>query len=305
MPSGRRMHASYLNPGTIFFVARIDGETVGTCALIADGPFGLPSDRAFAEENDALRASVAGPIYEAGSLAVRAEYRRSTRRIVMRLFAAMTRVALVEFPDAPVPLAVTPENERFYAAMAGAPRHRRRPPAVRRPGGAAARPAAPRWPPTAPSGRRRPSAAMDALLTEPRPGLAHGPPLAAAAAVRVARRRSWTSRGSPTPWRRRSALLAERYPDALARILCRGRDARSPPSAAEGPDAPLLRASPGHADTHGVIRIAGTSPAPRRSTTARSSSRWSCAATFMLVLVPFAQSGRVSTSVAAAASASC
>ncbi len=118
-PSGRRMHAAYLNPGTVFFVARIDGETVGTCALIADGPFGLPSDRAFAEENDALRAATRGTIYEAGSLAVRSEYRRSTRRIVMRLFAAMTRVALAEFPEAPVPLAVTPENRRFYAAMAG------------------------------------------------------------------------------------------------------------------------------------------------------------------------------------------
>ena len=118
-PSGRRMHASYLNPGTAFFVARVDGETVGTCALIADGPFGLPSDRAFAEENDALRDATLGTIYEAGSLAVRSEYRRSTRRIVMRLFAAMTRVALAEFPDAPVPLAVTPENQRFYAAMAG------------------------------------------------------------------------------------------------------------------------------------------------------------------------------------------
>ena len=119
-PSGRRMHASYLNPGTIFFVARIDGEAVGTCALIADGPFGLPSDRAFAEENDAMRARVGGAVYEAGSLAVRGEYRRSTRRIVMRLFAAMTRVALAEFPNAPVPLAVSPENRRFYSAMAGA-----------------------------------------------------------------------------------------------------------------------------------------------------------------------------------------
>ena len=56
-PSGRRMHPAYLNPGTVFFVARVDGETVGTCALIADGPFGLPSDRAFAEENDLLRAA--------------------------------------------------------------------------------------------------------------------------------------------------------------------------------------------------------------------------------------------------------
>lgn len=119
-PSGRRMHASYLNPGTIFFVARIDGSPVGACALIADGPFGLPSDRAFAEENDALRHGTEEVLREAGSLVVAHAHRRSTRRIVMRLFAAMTRIARTEFPDAPVPLAVAPENERFYTSLAGA-----------------------------------------------------------------------------------------------------------------------------------------------------------------------------------------
>jgi hypothetical protein len=119
-PSGRRMHASYLNPGTIFFVARMEGVPVGACAFVADGPFGLPSDRAFAEENDALRAATGETLHEAGSLVVAHAHRRSTRRIVMRLFAAMTRVALVEFPDAPVPLAVGPENERFYTSLAGA-----------------------------------------------------------------------------------------------------------------------------------------------------------------------------------------
>ena len=120
-PSGRRMHPSYLNPGTVFLVARIDGETVGTCAMVADGPFGLPSDRAFAEENDLMRAE--GPVVrECGSLAVSGSHRRHTRRIVMRLFAAATRLALDEFPDSPVVVAVTPENERFYAAIAGAVR---------------------------------------------------------------------------------------------------------------------------------------------------------------------------------------
>lgn len=118
--SGRRMHASYLNPGTVFFVARMDGVPVGTCALIADGPFGLPSDRAFAEENDAMRAESGLLLHECGSLAVRNTARRHTRRIVMRVIAAMTRLALEEFPDAPVPMAVAPENQRFYAAIVGA-----------------------------------------------------------------------------------------------------------------------------------------------------------------------------------------
>jgi hypothetical protein len=119
-PSGRRMHMSYLNPGTAFFVARIDGEPVGTCALIADGPFGLPSDRAFVEENDAMRAEGTGRLHECGSLAVGRRYRRHTRRIVTRVVAAMTRVANAEYPDAPVPMAVAPENLRFYEALVGA-----------------------------------------------------------------------------------------------------------------------------------------------------------------------------------------
>ena len=220
-PSGRRMHPAYLNPGTVFFVARVDGETVGTCALIADGPFGLPSDRAFAEENDLLRAAYPGTIYEAGSLAVRSEHRRSTRRIVMRLFAAMTRIALVEFPEAPVPLAVTPENRRFYAAMAGTldvagPRPLYGAPAVLLQTGATALAAhcAQRTTPT--------QRAMDALLTERSP--------------------SWfTDRRSrlplPSDWlgtlldeqgvtgalAAQIRLLAERYPDALDRILSAAR----------------------------------------------------------------------------------
>ena len=44
-------------PGHLFLVARIDGRRPGRCAVVVDGPFGLPSDRAFAEENDALRPS--------------------------------------------------------------------------------------------------------------------------------------------------------------------------------------------------------------------------------------------------------
>ena len=106
------MHLSYLNPGTAFFVARLDGEVVGTCAMIADGPYGLPSDRAFIEENDALRAT--GRLFEHGSLAIAREHRRHTRRIMLRLGAAMTRTAIEEHPDSPLVLAVAPENLRFY-----------------------------------------------------------------------------------------------------------------------------------------------------------------------------------------------
>lgn len=119
-PSGRRMHLSYLNPGTTFFVARMDGEPVGASALVADGPFGLPSDRAFAEENDALRRAGSGVVHESGSLSVLRTHRRHTRRILMRLIAAMSRVTLADYPTAPIPIAVAPENLRFYQALVDA-----------------------------------------------------------------------------------------------------------------------------------------------------------------------------------------
>lgn len=118
--SGRRFHMSYLNPGTTFFVAHLDGEPVGTCALIADGPFGLPSDRAFVEENDAMRAERTGRLHECGSLAVARRNRRHTRRVMTHVVAAMTRVAFEEFPDAPVSMAVAPGSLRFYEALVGA-----------------------------------------------------------------------------------------------------------------------------------------------------------------------------------------
>jgi len=117
-PSGRRMHPAYLNPGTVFMLAHMDGDVVGTCAIVADGPFGLPSDRAFQEENDALRD--AGSLCECGSLTVSRRHRRHTRRIVMRMFATASRVARDEFADSAVVIAVTPENERFYRAIAAA-----------------------------------------------------------------------------------------------------------------------------------------------------------------------------------------
>ena len=119
-PSGRRMHPAYLNPGTVFLLAHMDGEVVGTCAIVADGPFGLPTVRAFQEENDLLRAASPGGLWECGSLTVSRRHRRNTRRIVMRMFAAASRVARDEFPDSTVVIAVTPENARFYSGIAAA-----------------------------------------------------------------------------------------------------------------------------------------------------------------------------------------
>ena len=118
-PSGMRLHASYLNPGTVFALARIDGEPVGAAVVVVDGPFGLPSDRAFAEENDALRSLGPDPIHECGSFVVRAQWRRHTRRVFVRAIAALTRIALVNSPCSPVVITASPETERFYGAILG------------------------------------------------------------------------------------------------------------------------------------------------------------------------------------------
>lgn len=117
-PSGRRMHPSYLNPGLRFLVARIRGETVGAIAMVPDGPFGVPADRAFVEEIDALRAT-GRPVCEVGSLVIRAEWRRLTRRIYLRLLAATVRQVWERHRDAHMILAVTPESERFNVNLFG------------------------------------------------------------------------------------------------------------------------------------------------------------------------------------------
>jgi hypothetical protein len=119
-PSGRRMIAPYLNPGTVFFLATVDGEPVGALALIPDGPFGLPSDRSFREELDLIRRS-GTPIFEAGSLVVRGPWRRHTRAIVAALVGASMRV-FRETPGAVAVISVEPRQESFYRSMLAAER---------------------------------------------------------------------------------------------------------------------------------------------------------------------------------------
>jgi hypothetical protein len=118
-PSGRRLHPAYLNPGTYFGIAHGDDEPVGAMAMVSDGPFGLPSERAFAEEIDALRASVPAELFEGGSLAVAAAQRRHTRRVFTLLMAAVARTEFDEHPDASVVFTVPPEGMRFYTALYG------------------------------------------------------------------------------------------------------------------------------------------------------------------------------------------
>jgi hypothetical protein len=115
--SGRRMHPSYVNPGTLFSVAHIGGDPVGTVAMIQDGPFGLPCERAFAEEVDDLRAI--GPVREVGSLVVDASWRRHTRAIYLHMLATMVRLVFEMDARTNIVLAVTPENARFTSGLFG------------------------------------------------------------------------------------------------------------------------------------------------------------------------------------------
>lgn len=220
-PSGRRIHHSYLNPGTTFFVARINGEPVGACAFIADGPFGLPSDRAFAEENDALRAGTSDLVREIGSLVVRSAHRRSTRRIVMRLFAALVRLSIDEFPAAPLTMAVAPENERFYESLCATQRLAGSRPLYGAPamllltgGGLAADHCAQR---ATPSHRR-----IDALVAEPNPSWltdrrSHLPPPADWLEALI------DEQGVTEALIAQIELLSARYPQVLERVLRRSR----------------------------------------------------------------------------------
>lgn len=117
-PSGRRMIAPFLNPGTTFALARVEGVLRGTVALVADGPFGLPAGRAFAEEIDALRA--AGPrVFEIGSLTLDPRSPRLRGPVMWALVAALVRLQLAEHPGSPNVVAVSPSAERFYRSIAG------------------------------------------------------------------------------------------------------------------------------------------------------------------------------------------
>jgi hypothetical protein len=128
---------------------------------------------------------------------------------------------MVEFPGAPVPLAVTPENRRFYSAMAGAldiagPRPLYGAPAVLLQTGATALAAhcALRTTPT--------QRAMDALLTE------RDPAWFTDHRSRLPLPSDWLSalldeQGVTDALAAQIRLLAERYPDALAHILSAAR----------------------------------------------------------------------------------
>ena len=113
-PSGLRMIPAYLNPGTTLLLGLVDGEPAAATALIPDGPFGLPSDRAFVEEIDTLRGE--GPLFEVGSLGILPWARRHSRELVSMAFAASYRVLVEGGLATRMICSVEPSAVRYYGS---------------------------------------------------------------------------------------------------------------------------------------------------------------------------------------------
>lgn len=112
-PSGARMLAEYMNPGTTVILASVDGTDIASFALVPDGPFGLSIERAFGEEVAQMRdAGVA--MTEWTSLAIRPEWRR-LRRAVFAAVIALTRECIdADADEVRYLLAAEPRQERLY-----------------------------------------------------------------------------------------------------------------------------------------------------------------------------------------------
>ncbi|NSW56927.1 MAG: GNAT family N-acetyltransferase [Armatimonadetes bacterium] len=78
--TGLRVRVFEALPHTATFIAKDQGEIVGTMSLVLEAPgLGLPSEKLFREEIRALRANSGHrPLCEVSNLAVRPEYRRTS-----------------------------------------------------------------------------------------------------------------------------------------------------------------------------------------------------------------------------------
>lgn len=90
-PSGMRFNSTFMNPGTMFGVAYSGDEVVASIVLIEDGPFGLPSDRAFVEEIDMFRKK-GDDVFEVAAWVIAKEWRRHFAMVVRVLFGTVIRM---------------------------------------------------------------------------------------------------------------------------------------------------------------------------------------------------------------------
>ena len=109
--SGMRMRIFEMTPDIATFVAKVDGRVVGVLSVLEDTPeLGLPSDSAFKEELDGLRAA-GNRLCEITNQAVAPEYRKSAVPTeLMRCAVAHLTVAGFDRAIA----SVSPSHGSFY-----------------------------------------------------------------------------------------------------------------------------------------------------------------------------------------------
>ena len=116
-PSGLRCNVFTFLPTTTVVVAKHNGRVIGTVSLIKDSNSGLPSDREFPEENNALRRQ-GKSLVEISALAVAPEY-RGKHTITFLLTAFLYTHCREYFACDYMLAAVHPKTETFYKALMG------------------------------------------------------------------------------------------------------------------------------------------------------------------------------------------
>lgn len=132
-PSGRRFVAPYLNPGTLFLVAYAGDEPISTVALVDDGPFGLPADRAFVEELDEIRESTLS-LREASAFVIAPRWRRHRRLLLGYVLGTVVRLYRERGFGHRVVFAVEPRQAALFASIFSGPRMVGPRPLLRAPG---------------------------------------------------------------------------------------------------------------------------------------------------------------------------
>lgn len=117
-PSGRRVIPQYLTPGIAFALAMLRDEVIAVCALIPDGPYGLPSEAEMPGEMNEARRRI-GRVVEVGSLVVAREHRALSRKAVVMMFVAhFRRMFHQDIADGAV-CTVSPDATRFHTSVLG------------------------------------------------------------------------------------------------------------------------------------------------------------------------------------------
>jgi GNAT superfamily N-acetyltransferase len=109
-PSGYRVTAHGVLPGTQTLVAKIDGRVIGAISLVKDGPLGLPLEGVYRDEVEHFRAR-GEKLAEVGSLAIAPEHRN--KGLVQLLYRYVFDVAMARGVDRFV-IAVHPRSENAY-----------------------------------------------------------------------------------------------------------------------------------------------------------------------------------------------